>query len=58
MSSISNKVAASTLAAAIVTILVWCASLAGVEVPDVVQGAVITILVFAAGYMTTDPRRS
>ena len=58
MSSISNKVAASTLAAAIVTILVWCASLAGVEVPDVVQGAVITILVFAAGYMTTDLRRS
>jgi len=58
MSSISNKVAASTLAAAIVTILVWCASLAGVDVPEVVQGAVITILVFAAGYMTTDPRRS
>jgi len=58
MSSISNKVAASTLAAAIVTILVWCASLAGIEVPEVVQGAVITILVFAAGYMTTDPRRS
>lgn len=58
MSSISNKVAASTLAAAVVTILVWCASLAGVEVPELVQGALITILVFAAGYLTTDPRRS
>ncbi len=58
MSSISNKVAASTLAAAIVTILVWAASLAGVDVPEVVQGAIITILVFVAGYMTTDPRRS
>jgi Flp pilus assembly protein protease CpaA len=58
MSSISNKVAASTLAAAVVTIIVWGASLAGVEIPEVVQGAIITILVFAAGYMTTDPRRS
>jgi Flp pilus assembly protein protease CpaA len=58
MSSISNKVAASTLAAAIVTIIVWAASLAGVDVPEVVQGAIITILVFVAGYMTTDPRRS
>lgn len=58
MSSISNKVAASTLAAAVVTILVWCASLAGIEVPELVQGALITILVFAAGYLTTDPRRS
>jgi Flp pilus assembly protein protease CpaA len=58
MSSISNKVVASTVAAALVTIIVWGASLAGLDVPEVVQGALITIIVAAAGYVVTDPRRS
>jgi Flp pilus assembly protein protease CpaA len=58
MSSISNKVVASTIAAALVTIIVWGASLAGLEIPEVVQGALITIIVAAAGYLVTDPRRS
>jgi Flp pilus assembly protein protease CpaA len=58
MSSISNKVVASTVAAAAVTIIVWGASLAGLEIPEVVQGALITIIVAAAGYLVTDPRRS
>jgi hypothetical protein len=58
MRQISPKVAMSTLAAAIVTIIVWCVSLAGVEVPDLVQGALITIIVAIAGYVVTDPRRS
>ena len=55
---ISPKVTAAALAAAIVTIIVWGASLAGVEIPTVVQGAIITILVAAAGYFVTDPARS
>ena len=58
MSSISNKVVASTVAAALVTIIVWGASLAGLDIPDVVQGALITIIVAIAGYVVTDPRRS
>ena len=58
MSSISNKVVASTVAAALVTTIVWGASLAGLDIPEVVQGALITIIVAAAGYLVTDPRRS
>ena len=57
MGTISNKVTAATLAAAIVTLVVWIASLAGVEIPEVAQGAIITILVAIAGYFTTDPNR-
>ena len=56
--SISPKVTAAALAAAIVTVIVWGASLAGVEIPTVVQGAIITILVAAAGYVVRDPARS
>ena len=55
---ISPKVTAAALAAALVTIIVWAASLAGVEIPTVVQGAIITILVAAAGYVVRDPARS
>jgi Flp pilus assembly protein protease CpaA len=58
MGTISNKVTAATLASAIVAILVWIASATGVDVPLEVQGAVTTILVFVAGYLVTDPRRS
>jgi len=56
--SISPKVTAATLAAALVTIIVWVASAAGVNVPLEVQGAIVTILVAIAGYLVTDPRRS
>ena len=55
---ISPKVTAATLAAAIVTLVVWLASLAGVDIPEVAQGAIVTILVALAGYLVTDPRRS
>jgi Flp pilus assembly protein protease CpaA len=57
MGTISNKVTAATLAAAIVTLVVWLAGLAGVEIPEVAQGAIITILVAVAGYVTRDPDR-
>jgi hypothetical protein len=55
---ISPKVTAAALAAALVTIIVWGASLVGVEIPTVVQGAIITILVAASGYVVRDPARS
>jgi hypothetical protein len=58
MSSVSPKVIAGTLAAAIVTIIVWIATAAGVSVPVEVQGAVTTILVFVAGYLKLDAARS
>ena len=58
MSSISPKVVAGTLAAALVTIIVWIAAAAGVSVPVEVQGAVTTILVFVAGYLKLDASRS
>jgi hypothetical protein len=56
--SISPKVTAGTLAAAITTLAVYLASLAGVDIPEVAQGAIVTILVAIAGYLVTDPRRS
>ena len=58
MSSISPKVTAAAVAAALVTIIVWGASLAGLDIPEVVQGSLITIIVAIAGYVVTDPRRS
>ena len=58
MGNISPKVTAATIAAALVTIIVWVASAAGVTVPLEVQGAATTILVAIAGYLVTDPRRS
>jgi hypothetical protein len=58
MGNISNKVTAATLVAAIVTLVVWLASLVGVDIPEVAQGAIVTILVALAGYLVTDPRRS
>ena len=58
MSNVSPKVSLSVLAAAVVTVVVWLASYAGIEIPDVVQGAIITIIVGLVGYFATDPRRS
>ena len=58
MSNVSPKVSLSVLAAAIVTVAVWLASYAGIEIPEVVQGALITIIVGVVGYLVTDPRRS
>lgn len=58
MHNVSPKVLAGTLAAAIVTIIVWAAGAAGIEVPTEVQGAITTILVFVAGWLKLDPARS
>lgn len=54
---ISPKVTAATIAAAVVTILVWIAATAGVDVPVAVQGALTTIAVAALGYLVPDPAR-
>jgi hypothetical protein len=56
--NISPKVTSSTLAAAIVSILVWIASAAGIDLPIEVQGAILVIVVFLAGYLKMDPKRS
>lgn len=58
MKNISPKVTSSTLAAAIVSILVWIASAAGIDLPIEVQGAILVIVVFLAGYLKMDPKRS
>lgn len=50
----SSKVAAATAAAGVVTILCWILSLFGILVPDYVQGAVTTVLVFAAGWLVPE----
>ena len=56
--SISPKVTSSTVAAALVSILTWgLSALADVTLPAEVQGAVLVIIVFLAGYLTTDPSR-
>lgn len=54
---ISSKVTAATIAAAVVTLIVWGASAAGVTVPVEAQGALTTLLVFVAGYLVPDPSR-
>lgn len=50
----SNKITAAAGAAAATTVVVWLLTLAGVDVPGEVQGAFTVLLVFAAGYLTTD----
>lgn len=54
---ISPKVTAATIAAAVVTLIVWAATSAGVDVPVEAQGALTTILVAIAGYLVPDPAR-
>lgn len=50
--NINPKVTAAASAAAVTTLIAWIASLLGLSVPAEVQGAITTILVFAAGYFT------
>lgn len=50
--NVNPKVTAAVVAAAVTTVIAWLLTLAGVEVPNQVQGAITSILVFVAGYMT------
>lgn len=55
---VSPKVTAATIAAAVVSLVVWGASIAGVDVPVEAQGALTVLLVFVAGYLKVDPART
>lgn len=50
--NINPKVTAAVLAAAVTTLIAWLLTLAGINLPNEVQGAITTILVFVSGYMT------
>ena len=58
MKSISPKVSIPVACSAIVTCVLYIASLAGVDVPSEVATALVTILIAIAGYFVVDPRRS
>ena len=51
--NVNPKVTAAVLAAAVTTIIAWLLKTAGLELPNEVQGAITTILVFVAGYLTS-----
>lgn len=51
--NVNPKVTAAVLAAAVTTLIAWLLTLAGIELPNQVQGAITTILVFTAGYLTS-----
>jgi len=53
VTAINPKVTAAVLAAAVTTIIAWLLKTAGIELPNEVQGAITTILVFVAGYLTS-----
>ena len=53
MTHVNPKVTAAVLAAAVTTIIAWLLKTAGLELPNEVQGAITTILVFVAGYLTS-----
>ena len=57
MKNVSQKVIASTIGAAVVTILIALASLAGYEPTLELSGAVYVIVVFLLGYFRIDPTR-
>jgi len=50
--NINPKVTAAVLAAAVTTVIAWLLTQAGITLPNEVQGAITSILVFVAGYMT------
>ena len=50
---VNPKVTAAVLAAAVTTLIAWLLTLAGLILPNEVQGAITTILVFVAGYLTS-----
>jgi hypothetical protein len=54
---VSPKVTAATTAAAATTIISYLLTLAGIEIPAEVQGAITIILVALAGYLVPDPAR-
>jgi len=59
MSTISPKVTAATLAAAIVGLVAWgVQAFAGINLPVEVVSALTVIVTFLAGYLKVDPQRT
>jgi hypothetical protein len=58
MRDTSPKVVASTVGCAATVCILYVASLIGVEMDETVAVAIVTLVVFLAGYFTTDPLRS
>lgn len=54
---ISPKVTVPAVAAAILTLAVWIASLFGIDIPAEAQGAATVILIAVLGYLVPDPAR-
>jgi hypothetical protein len=54
-SNVHPKVAAASLAGAVVTVAVTVAGAFGVNVPPDVAAALVTIATFAAGYLKASP---
>ena len=50
--NVNPKVTAAVVAAAVTTVIAWLLTLAGIQLPNEVQGAITSILVFTAGYLT------
>lgn len=52
----SSKVAAAGAAGAVTTVVVWAASLAGVDVPPEVAAALTTLIATGAGWLKRENR--
>lgn len=51
--TLTRKVVGSTLAAVLSVFLIWQAeATSGIDIPEVVEAAILTILVFVTGYYT------
>lgn len=57
MDTISPKVVAGTLGAAIATLIFALLAIAGYPPDPGLQGAITTIIVFVLGYLRIDPNR-
>lgn len=54
---VSPKVTSATVVGAIVTLIVWFADTKNVTIPAIAQGAITTILMAVAGWLTPDQLR-
>ena len=55
MQPVASKVVASTLGAAVGILLTWLLGFV-VPVPDAVQGAIVTVVTFALGWLVPETR--
>lgn len=55
---VSPKITVATAAGAIVLVIVWLVSLLNIDVPSMVQGALVVIVMAVAGWFKKDPLRN